>query len=385
MTAPAALLFASILFVVYVLFGYPFLLGWLSRRFARPVARGPFRPTVSIVVATHNGEEFIESKLASIAALEYPRGLMEILIVSDGSTDRSDAIARAFAEASGAAYGFIRVLSLPRGGKPSALNAAIAQATGEILVLTDVRQPLAPDSLRLLLENFADPAVGAASGELVILDGKTGEEAAVGLYWKYEFRIRLRLSAIDSIFGATGAFYAIRRSLAVRIPPDSLLDDVYLPLAAFFRGYRLVVDPRARAFDRPTGLESEFRRKVRTLAGNYQIVAAYPALLGFGNRLWFHYVSYKFARLFLPFALLAIMAASLFTPEQWRVPLVAAQVLFYATALADHWIPDAFPLKKATAAARTFVTLMAATACAISIFFVPSDKLWHTPPAGGKP
>ena len=383
--SPALVIIAALTaFVLYVLFGYPALLGFLARRFAKPVRNGPFQPTVSIVVAAHNGEDFIEQKLASVAALDYPRGLTEVLIVSDGSTDRTEAIARGFAEVFRGVYRAVRVLCLPRGGKSTALNVGIAAASGEILVLTDVRQRLAPDSLRLLLENFADPNVGVASGELVILDGKTGEESSVGLYWKYEFGIRLHLSAIDSIFGATGAFYAIRRNLAVQIPADSLLDDMYMPLAAFFRGYRLVADPRARMFDYPTGLETEFRRKVRTLAGNYQIIAAYPALLGFGNRLWFHYISYKFARLLLPFALLAIAATSTLTPVPWRTALLAAQAVFYGTAIADWWIPDAFPLKKATSAMRTFVTLMAATACAVCVFFVPAGKLWRASSSAGK-
>ena len=368
MTAVAGVLIATV-FVLYVLFGYPLLLRFLARWFARPVRKKFFQPHVSVIVAAHNGEAFIAQKLNSILALDYPRTLMEIFVVSDGSTDRTDEITGQFKE--------VRLLKVPRGGKPAAVNAGIAAATGEILVLTDVRQQLAPDSLRRLLENFADPQVGTASAELVILDGKSGEEASIGLYWKYEFGIRMCLSAIDSIFGATGAYYAIRRELAVPIPPGSLLDDMHLPLAAFFQGYRLVVEPGARMFDNPTGLDLEFWRKVRTLAGNYQIIAAYPALLSTRNRMLFHYLSYKFARLLLPFALLTIMAASFGVPEPWRQLLIAGQLAFYGIALADRWVPDTFPLKKATSAIRTFVVLMAATFCAVSILFVPGERLWR--------
>ncbi|MDQ6759067.1 MAG: glycosyltransferase family 2 protein [Acidobacteriota bacterium] len=326
---------------------------------------------MSIIVAVHNGERFIHQKLRSILALDYPREKMEIIVASDGSTDKTDALIQTFS-----AEG-VRLLPLPRGGKCSALNSAIVQASHEILVFTDVRQLLAPDSLAFLVENFADPKVGAVSAELVILRGNTREEADVGLYWRYELWIRLRLSEIDSIFGATGAYYALRRELAVPLPANALLDDMYLPLAAFFRGRRLIVDRRARMFDLPTGLHAEFQRKVRTLAGNYQILKAYPALLGPRNRMWFHFVSYKFGRLVLPFALLWILVCGFGLPKPWRTIAVAAQACFYFAALVDWCIP-ANPLRKITSPIRTFVTLMAATLCALSVVFVPSSNLWKT-------
>ena len=123
--------------IFYVVLAYPVLLGWLSRRFARPVQRAPIRPSVSIIVAVYNGEAFLADKLNSILALEYPRDLVQVIIVSDGSTDRTDAIAESFASKG------VRLLHLSRGGKPAALNAAIPLASGEILILTDVRQVLA--------------------------------------------------------------------------------------------------------------------------------------------------------------------------------------------------------------------------------------------------
>jgi cellulose synthase/poly-beta-1,6-N-acetylglucosamine synthase-like glycosyltransferase len=372
-------------FVVYVLFVYPLILGVLARLRPRPVRRAPFQPPVSIIVVVHNGARFIENKLRSILELQYPRDLMEIIVASDGSTDGTDALVEGFASSG------VRLLPLPRGGKAAALNAAIPRATHEILVLTDVRQLLAPDSLAMLLENLADPEVGAASGELTILKGGGQEEAAVGLYWRYELWIRLRLSELDSIFGATGAYYAIRRSLTRQLPRDTLVDDMHLPLAAFFSGHRLIVDSRARMFDYPSGLASEFRRKVRTLAGVYQVIRAYPALLGPGNRMWFHFVSYKLARLLLPFALLAILVLSFGLPAPWSILALAAQAVFYAAALVDLWIPEGSLFSRITSPARTFVTLMAASLCAVSILFVPSSRLWRptqlapaTPPTPGQ-
>jgi len=365
--------------MIYVLAGYPLVLRWVARHRPRPVRRQPIEPTVSLIIAVYNGERFLEAKLQSVLALEYPAGQLEIIVASDGSTDRTEEIAERFAAQR------VSLLRLPRGGKPAALNEAIATARGEILVLTDVRQPLEPHSVARLVENFADPAVGVASGELLIRAGASQEEADIGLYWRFETWMRESLSSVDSMFGATGPFYAIRRTLAVPIPDDALLDDVYLPLAAYFQGYRLVMDSRARAYDIPTSLETEFRRKIRTLAGNYQILRAYPALLGPGNRMWFHFVSYKFGRLLLPWLLLILAAASLGLPAPWRGAVLAGQALFYGLALADAWILKPRLLKRLSSSAHTFLVMMIATLGGLSVFFIPPRTLWKVTSAGPLP
>src|SRR4051812_41281707 len=201
---------AALLF--YIIAGYPLLLALLRRGVQRPVLRNSDSPTVSVIIAVHNGATFLEAKLRSLLALDYPKHCLEIFVVSDGSTDATSAIAREFAE--------VRLLDVPRGGKCAALNAAIPKAGGEILVLTDVRQVLEPGSVRSLVRNFADPRVGSVSGQLKIRDAGTGEAAQIDAYWRFETWIRDSLSSIDSMFGATGPFYAIRRGLAVPIPPD---------------------------------------------------------------------------------------------------------------------------------------------------------------------
>jgi cellulose synthase/poly-beta-1,6-N-acetylglucosamine synthase-like glycosyltransferase len=373
---PAILVISGSVLILYVLFGYPLLLGFLARRWPREVLRKSICPRISVIVAVHNGDAFIEKKILSILGLNYPRDRMEIIVASDGSTDRTEERVAAF-EGAG-----VRLLRVPRSGKPAALNAAISVATGEILILTDVRQDLAPESVSLLVENFADPSVGVAGGELRIRRGNTRAEANIGLYWRYETFIRDSLSSLDSMFGATGPFYAIRRELCVPIPVDTLLDDVFLPLAAFFRGYRLVMDSRARAYDIPTSLETEFRRKVRTLAGNYQILQDYPALLGPGNRMWFHFVSYKLARILLPWILALVVVASLRLTGFWRLVLLGGQALFYALAVMDMWIPAQFALKRLTSPVRTFVVMMVAAVGGLSVFVVPARKLWKVTSAG---
>ena len=310
-----AIILLALAFCVYTLFGYPLLLAWLARRNACPTKKEFTARRVSIILPVRNGERWIARKLESIEALDYPADFLEILVISDGSADATDRIVEQHTGPDR-----LRLLHIPRGGKATALNRALAEASGEILFFTDVRQDLSRDSLRNLVACFADPKVGVASGELMIREGGTSGEANVGLYWRYEKWIRTRLSSIDSVMGATGCIYAMRRELAKPMPADTLADDMYLPLAAFFGGYRVILDTSAKAFDDPTGLDTEFRRKVRTLAGVYQVARFYPALLGPGNRMWLHFVSHKLARLLLPWAMLAGAVASFlaYNTTGWR-------------------------------------------------------------------
>jgi len=368
-------------FIVYVLFGYPLLLAWLSRRHPAPAVRkdSAATPHVSVIMPVRNGERWLAAKLDSLLALDYPRHRLDaIYVVSDGSTDGSGPIAARYA-----AQGHpVKLLELPPGGKAVALNAAFAhlrenQIPSEVLFLTDVRQPLDPACLRQLVASLADPTVGAVSGELILRAGASSEEVNTGLYWNYEKWIRKRLSRLDSVLGATGAVYAIRRSLVTNLPPGTLLDDVHLPLNAFFQGYRVVLDETARAYDTAATLDNEFHRKVRTLAGNYQLLGQFPALLlPWRNRLWIHFFSHKFGRLLLPWALALCAAATPWLPAPWWWLAAAAQAAFYATAWADRWIPERTIPKKLSSPVRTFCTLMLASAMAASILISPRRQFW---------
>lgn len=360
----------SALLVLWVLFGYPLVLHLLASRFARPVHKSEWTPDVSVLLAVKNGERYLRAKLETLLALDYPPEQMRILVLSDGSTDATGGIAREFSGRG------VELLELPAGGKCEALNAGLRAATGEVLFYTDVRQDLAPGSLRELTACLADPEVAVVSGELIIRDAESKEAANVGLYWRYEKWIRKNLSRLDSIHGATGCIYAMKREYAVELPAEALLDDMHQPLAAFFEGKRLVFEDKARAYDYPTQLDAEFKRKVRTLAGNYQILGAYPRLLGPGNRMWLHFVSHKVGRLVMPFALLALLVSSVFLSEPWNWGLLGGQVAFYLAAGLDRWLPESFPLKRITSPARVFVVLMAASFCAASILFVPGRRFW---------
>ena len=354
----------------YALFGYPLLLGWLAKRANNPVHKDDKLRTVSFVIAVYNGEKFLERKLKTILSLNYPRELMDILVVSDGSIDRTDEIARSFASQG------VRFMRVPHGGKAAALNAAVPLVSGEILALNDVRQTLDPDCLRNIIACFGDPKVGSVSPKTIIVQGDSHEEATTSAYWRYEDWIRQRHTRIDSTFGYSGAFAAVRRSLWTPLPPGTLLDDVYVPLMAFFKGYRILMESSATMYDYPTVLQSEFRRKVRLQAGLYQMLKIMPELLSSRNRMRLHFLSAKYGRMVVPYCMIALALATIGLPPFWRALAAWGQVLFYGLAALDRFVPDRFPLKKLTSPVRTFVVLMAASLAAVRVYFVSPTSLW---------
>jgi glycosyltransferase involved in cell wall biosynthesis len=355
----------------YLMVGYPILLAYFPWKKLPPVRKdAAARPTVTALLAVHNGESFLRQKLDSMLTLDYPKDLLEIVVISDGSTDGTDEIAAEYAPAG------VRLLRMPRAGKASALNAGIAQARGEILFFTDVRQQLAPDSLLHLTACLADPTVGSVTGELHIQRDSRSEEAGMGFYWRYEVWARGQLSMIDSMCGATGCIYAMRRNLARSLPPDTLLDDIALPLGAFFQGYRLILEPLAKAYDLPSPMGSEFSRHVRTLGGVWQLLIRFPELLGSRDRMRLHFLSHKFGRLLMPYAAMAAVLSSFALPHPWRE--MALGVVFGAVALAllDLVTPAGWILKRVTSPFRTLLVIQAASLCSCSVFFLPAQRLW---------
>jgi cellulose synthase/poly-beta-1,6-N-acetylglucosamine synthase-like glycosyltransferase len=356
--------------ILYALFGYPLLLGLIAKRHNHPIQKDEQLRSVSLVMAVRNGEAFLERKLNAIFDLNYPRELMEIFVVSDGSTDGTDAIGRRF-ESQG-----VRFLRVPHGGKPAALNAAVPLTTGEILIMTDVRQTFERDSLRKLIANFGDPTVGAVSGELHIVSEQTHEEFYTDLYWRYELWMRKQMTRIDSSFGCTGAFYGLRRSLWKPFPPNLLLDDAYLPLTAFFKGYRIVYEPEAKMYDYPSSLNSEFDRKLRRQAGLYQLLKVMPELFSSRNRMRLHFLSGKYGRTIVPYCLILIALSTFGLPPGWRLAAALGQLVFYGLAALDVLVPSGIALKRVTSPFRTFVVLMTCALFGVKVFFVPPQRLW---------
>jgi poly-beta-1,6-N-acetyl-D-glucosamine synthase len=317
--------------VGYTYLGYPLLL-WLACRWGgRPHRIAPTPNSLSIVVAVHNEEGNLARRLNELILLLRQSGQSgEIVVVSDGSTDGTAEIARGFAP-----HG-VRLLELAeKQGKAVALSTGCAAALGDILLFADVRQRWAEDALERLSENFADPRVGAVSGALM-LEAASGTLAGVGLYWRFEKWLRVTEGRLFAQVGVTGAISACRRSLFKPVPPGTILDDVYWPMRVVLQGYRVVHDERAQAFDRlPDSPRDEFRRKVRTLAGNFQLLGRLPAtvFLPWKNRVWWQWLSHKLLRLVVPWALLGLLFCSVLLPGSFYRAALLAQVGAYACAL----------------------------------------------------
>lgn len=346
-----------LLLLLYTYAGYPLLVALWARLVPRGHAgHADFEPTVSVCMAVHNGAEYVSRKLKSLQQLNYPENKLEILVYSDGSTDATEPLLRELA----ASEPRLRlVTSSQRLGKPAGLNRLRAEASGEVLLMTDVRQTIAPQALRALLVPLADPEIGCVSGSLV-LTGGTG----AGAYWRYEQFIRSSEARLGSMLGVSGSLYALRREDLRELPTDLLLDDMFVPFELIRRRKRVVLSLEAEAYDEACADDREFSRKVRTLAGNYQLFTKLPWLLVPGsNPLWFQLVSHKLLRLLCPWALLGLLAASvllsvepgLSSSESWAWRgLLAAQLLLYALAACG---PRA---GRVGSLARSFVVLNAA-------------------------
>lgn len=369
--ALAGLIF-SLAIVIYVLILYPLFLAFHRGSKRPPVRKDPgFRTTVTIVMAVFNGTAFIRQKLESILELDYPRELLQILVVSDGSTDETESIVRQYSSRG------VQLLVRPHAGKAACLNAAFAEARGEILFFTDVRQILDRAALLHLVANFADPTVGAVTGEMRLFASDSGEQQDMGLYWRYELWARRRQSELDSLFNTTGCIYALRRCFADPLPGDTLSDDAALPLRAFFAGSRVIFDPEAVAFDYPALPGTEFRRRWRNLAGLWQVHVRTPRLFSSANRMRIHFLSHKFGRLVLPWAMLAAIVCTVALPwERVRNFFLWDEGDLLILALLDGWLPTWFPLKRISSPARTFLLMNAASLAAIAVFFVPAQTLW---------
>ena len=320
----------------YAYLGYPLLILAWARLRPRPVREREFEPFVSVLVVAHNERATIGAKIRNCLSIDYPKDRLQIVIASDGSTDETVSIARSFA-----AQGVEVVVVAGHRGKAAVLNQVVPGLRGEIVMLADARQRVDRGALRTLVRQFADPEVGAVSGELMLNErAASGVGGGVGFYWRYEKLIRRSESAVDSTIGATGAIYAIRRALFVPIPEDTILDDVLVPLRIAQRGYRVLFERRARAFDQVVASSrQELRRKARTIAGTFQLFAQERWLLNpLRNRLWFQTVSHKGLRLLLPVLHLAAMMANanLLAAAPIYRWLFAGHVAFYAAAAAGY-------------------------------------------------
>lgn len=364
----------AVALLAYTYFGYPVVIGALARLWpTRPKADPTWLPTVTACIPVYNAASYLPAKVESLLALDYPPEKLEILLYSDGSTDDTDLVARRLAERDPR----VKVLRNEiRSGKPIGVNTMLKVATGEVLLMTDVRQPLVPSALRALVRLLADPDVGCVSGNLV-LKGSAGS----GAYWRYENWIRRQEGRFRSMVGVTGPIYAIRRADMSPLPEGVILDDMWVPMRLRLAGRAILFAEDAIAYDDAFGDEREFGRKVRTLAGNYQLFSLLPALLvPFKNPSWFEIFSHKLLRLVCPWALVALLITSslAWLGAEAEAPsatlyltraLFGGQVVFYALALLGG------AAGKLGTLARTFVVLNAAAVVGLWRFLRGAQKV----------
>lgn len=329
------LFWSSVAFVGYTYAGYPLLLWGLSLLRSRSVRKEPIHPMVSLIITAYNEEKCIREKLENALAQDYPNDRMEIIVASDCSTDGTDEIARSFGQAG------VRVARLPhKGGKEAAQKFAVESAMGEILVFSDVATTLPPNGIRTIVANFADPSVGCVSSVDRFVD-EDGRVSGEGAYVSYEMMLRRLESAVNSLVGLSGSFFAARRVVCRDWAPD-LQSDFNTLLNSIRLGLRGVSDPESVGYYKNLLDERrEYDRKVRTVVRGISVFMRSLALLNpFRYHLFaWQLLSHKLCRWMVPFALiLALLSNSVLAWDSsvYRA-LLAAQVAFYGLAAAYLW------------------------------------------------
>lgn len=337
---PATILvWVSLGLLFYVYAGYPLLLALIGLFTHQPQARLGYLPRISVLIAAYNEEGSIRKKIEQTLALDYPADKIEILVLSDGSTDRTDEIVNGFADPR------VRLLRAPqRKGKTSVQNLGAEVAGREVLVFSDATTVYHPMALRYLACNFADPKVGAASGRYQYFDPEGKSPTGLGMiaFWNYETIIKMMQSRIRTITGCCGCIYAVRRSAYTPLQPD-VISDLVQPLWAIQKGYYVVFEDRALAYEETTKSSAEeFSMRVRVVTRGMRGILSVPGLLNPSKHGWvsFQLLSHKVLRWLVPFFLLLLLAsnAALWDQPGYRI-LFGLQVVFYALALLTLLIP----------------------------------------------
>ncbi|HOL73217.1 MAG TPA: glycosyltransferase family 2 protein [Bryobacteraceae bacterium] len=325
--------------LAYVYVGYPALLACLSVWFRKPRKQPGYTPTITVIISAYNEEASIGRKLKQVLELRYPKDKLEVIVVSDASTDATDEIVRACRDPR------VRLLRMPvRGGKTNGQNEAVKISTGEVLVFSDATTVYHPDALRYLACHYEDPTVGAVSGRYQYFDPSGQSPTGLGsvAFWNYENLIKKFQSDIATLTGCSGCIYSVRRSAYTPLPADAC-SDLAEPLCVVRKGYRVVFEDRALAYEETTQSSSEeFRMRVRVATRGIRGVLSFPELLDPLRRPWisFQLVSHKLLRWQVPVMLIAIFVSN---AVLYRQPLftllLALQLAFYATALLTLAVP----------------------------------------------
>jgi len=336
------------------------------------------------VVAAHNEEQNIENRIKNILSQSYPRKCMEIIIVSDGSTDGTNNIVNQLISQHSQpdSQGIIPInlicYSPPR-GKPFALNKGVFAATGEIIIFADSRQRFAEDAIQQLVNNFYDERIGCVSGELIFEETVGSSiQAEMGIYWNFEKWLRKLESKTGSVAGATGAIYAIRKKLFSPIPDQTLLDDVLIPLQVIFQGYRVIFESQASAYDTVSkDIAQEKKRKIRTLAGNWQLLFLEPKIFNLTkNKIFMQFFSHKIFRLVVPYFAILLLYCSLVLRTPSAMSIMFMMFLILAIACIPKHIRKFSLISKISGVCRSIILLNYFAFLAPLKLMFNSKKIW---------
>ncbi len=329
------LFWAGLAVIVYSYLGYPALLLLLNRLAPKvSLADGNSElPMVSLVIAAYNEEKVINDKIKNSLEIDYPEGLFEVIVASDGSNDGTNRIVDAWAERDKR----VRLLELNRGGKSSAINKAMEHAKGAVIVFSDANTVYTPGAVKRLVRRFG-PKVGSVCGRLVYRNTeKAASGRGEGLYWRYETFLKKLESRLGFIAGANGAIYAIRGELFEELSPGTINDDLVISMRIVKKGYRSIYEEEAVAYeDVAPDMESEFRRHVRDGAGHYiaamDLIGLLNPLLGVRSLI---YLSHRVLRWAVPFIMIMMLAANLMMMgEPFYRMLLLPHLAFYIMAMA---------------------------------------------------
>jgi cellulose synthase/poly-beta-1,6-N-acetylglucosamine synthase-like glycosyltransferase len=320
-------LYPITLFVIYALAqartDLRYLMGRRDRR--RSHLRAEDLPAVTVVVPAYNEEACLPGKLANLAELDYPRDRLQIIIVSDGSTDRTNQILDTISDPS------IDTIVLPRrGGKATALNHALENAKHELVVFSDTSTLFAPDALQHLLRHFSDPRIGVVCGALRFKGGPEFKQTE-GVYWRYETMLRLMEARLGATLTASGAIFAIRRHCYRPLKANDIIDDFVIPMRARKQGFGVVFDPEAEAFEvAGSTVKDEFTRRVRIAVGSFNALAEFSRV-PLNPMAGFCFFSHKLLRWILPFLLIGMLGSNLFLLDSavYRVALLAQGAVYF--------------------------------------------------------
>lgn len=325
--------------LLYVYVGYPLLLLILGAFTHREKAPAGYFPTLSILIAAYNEEAGIKQKIVQTLALSYPEDKIELLVISDGSTDRTDEIVLACEDKR------VRLIRpAQRKGKTNAQNIGVEHAGGEVLVFSDATTIYHPMALQFLAANYVDPHVGAVSGRYQYFDQNGNSPTGLGTvaFWNYENLIKQMQSRLRTITGCCGCIYSVRRSAYTSLDSD-LISDLVQPLCAILKGFRVVFEDRALAYEETTKSSAEeFSMRVRVITRGIRGIISVAELLNPFKHAWisFQLMSHKVLRWFVPlFLVVLLLANTLLVDTPGYRQLWAAQLIFYGFVVLTTFVP----------------------------------------------